>query len=105
MLVPKGTHEVIVDNFLRARTRKPHVAGETTSICHATMNVCKGNVYEARAGSRIIRSIFRRNGISQYRTTLYLNRVKRGKKVEIANYLLTLKPYKETAEWLLTEAY
>ena len=102
-LIPKRTHEAIVDALIRTRTNRSHAAGETTLLCYGAMDLCSGNRAHRKSGTRIIESVLKRNGIGDKRRTGFTKRIATSPKPEVAKYLLSLQPYRETKEWLRTE--
>ena len=102
-IMSKGTHESIVNSLLRTRRDKEHAAGETTLLCYAAMDLCSGSKLQRLSAGRVIDSVLRRNNVSQYKRTVFKNRIQKSNRAQVAGYLLNLQPYKETKEWLRAE--
>lgn len=102
-IMSEGTHNSIVDALLRTRRDSEHAAGETTLLCYAAMDLCSGNKLQRISAGRVIDSVLRRNKISQYKRTVFKNRIKKADRAQVADYLLNLQPYKETKVWLRSE--
>ena len=103
-MIAKDLNKVIESKFICTRPKNPNMTGETTLLCYATMDLCKGNAFDRQCGKRTITSLFRRNGINSKQTRTFIDSVTKMKLSNVARYLMRLKPYTEMKRKLLIES-
>jgi len=102
-LIPKTTHECLVDALIRTRPTKSTAAGDTTLLCYGAMDIAGGSKLRRLSGKRVIESVLRRNGVSNQKRARFVTLIENAKREQVAKYCLELKPYRETATWLRNE--
>lgn len=103
-MIQKEIKEEITKKFIKSRVKKPEMTAETTLLCYAAMDICRGNNAERLCGKRIITSLFRRNKISNIKTKQFIETISKMRVHNVASYLIRLKPYTEMSKKLSIEA-